>query len=195
MKKLRDCILASLFAAGLAFSAAALNASEDSAHWVPGTTYCLEGYTGFYVYSYGEQITLFDAGLPCTAVLTISGRDSFVMESVEYFPDGSVREATWYGTITPSGRISYPYPDEPLAIQLHIGLTVHGRGVIDGVAIYKGWFDEVTLIANWELVGHQTQPALVPFYNKDPADPTVLFDGPISIYEEFVLEVVDCNDS
>ena len=72
-----------------------------------------------------------------------------------------------------------------------MGITAHGRGIVDGVTIYKGWFDGMSLYAYWELLGLQTSPAFIPWYQKDPSDPSVLFDGPISVYEDFCLEVVD----
>ena len=137
-------------------------------------------------------MVLFDAYLPCTATLTIIGKQAFQLEVTEYFPDETTRVTTKYGKITPAGRVSYEYIDEVEALLVHGGLTVHGPGVVDGNTIYKGWFDGMSFCAYFEVMGHQTQPGMLPWFNKDPDDPSVLFDGPISVYQDYELYVVDC---
>ena len=191
MKQLRNIILVALVFA-LALPAANLSAdTEASSHWMPGTVFILEGHTNTVVYSIGEH-RLLKAGSPvCMAVLTITSENTFVMETEQILANGSHRFGIKYGTITPSGRISFDYPGEQEAIQVHVGVTAHGSGIVDGVTIYKGWFNEDTLYAYFEVQGLQTTWPTNNPYKKDPSDPTLLYEGPISVYEDFDLEVVD----
>lgn len=191
MKRLSKYRLTSLLAACLFLPTGLLIAQANENHWAPGTVYIMEGHTNFYIYAIAEHLVLFDGKLVCHAALTITGKDTFRMDTIEYFPDGGTRVAVKEGTITPAGRVSFDYEGEVEALQIHVGITAHGRGVVDGVAIYKGLFDGISLYASWELLGLQTTPALLPWYQKVPSDPSILFDGPISVYEDFNLEVVD----
>ena len=192
MKRFRNIVSTSALVACLALPITNLRADEEaSTHWVPGTIYILEGHANLVVYSIGEH-RLLKAGSPvCLAALTIISEDSFVMETERILANGRHQYATKYGTITPSGRITFDYPDEREAIQIHVGVTAHGRGIVDGVTIYKGWFDEDTLYASFEVQGLQTTWPTNNPYKKDPNDPMVLYEGPISIYEDFDLVLVD----
>lgn len=188
----RKLLAQSLLLAALLIPFSISSAESGNQGWQVGESFCLEGSTIFYLYAIEEELVLFDGFLPCTAILTITGRDAFELDVTEYFPDGTTRVSTKYGKITPGGRVSYTYFGEVDALLHHVGLTVHGRGVVDGNTIYKGWFDGESLYAYFEVLGHQTQPALMPFYNKVPDDPSVLFDGPISVFQGYDLQGADC---
>jgi hypothetical protein len=186
-------ILAQLFLlAAITIPLSTLSAEPEKQGWLPGDSYCLEGSTNFFIYSIGEEKVLFDGYLPCTAVLTITGKHAFELELTEYFPDSTTRVSTKYGKITPGGRVSFPYIGEVEALLVHVGLTVHGRGVVDGNTIYKGWFEGDSFYAYFEVLGHQTQAAQLPFYNKNPDNPEDLYEGPVSVYQDIELYAVDC---
>lgn len=164
--------------------------------WTPGETIELEGYTRFGVYSIGEHRVLLDPAdwyLYCKAIITVTGKHTFDLYTEEYMNPDDVAPMRFYyisGRISSGGQLSFPIP----AIQdivMHTGVTPHGRGVNQGNIIYKGSLNEGSLIAVAQVIGLQTHSATFPFYWKDPSDPSVLFDGPISFTLSFELSVVD----
>lgn len=190
MKRIRNVFTSTMLVACLILPASLHSNDDEQIHWIPGAVYYMEGHTNIVITSIGEHRLLKHGSPLCEAVLTIIDKDSFIMDTLETFPSGRQRIGVKYGTITPSGRVTFAYPGVEAAIQENVGVTAHGRGIVDGITIYKGWFDELSLFAYFEVIGHQTSwPRLNP-YKKDPNDPTLLYEGPISVYEYFDLMVV-----
>lgn len=157
----------------------------------------LEGYTRFAIYSVNEHrylTTGYDFNFCwCEAELIPVGKHDFILNTAEYFIGDPVpfRTGSLEGHISSSGQIKYTWEGIVSDIQAHVGITPHGPGAHEGSIVYYGTFDGETLDAEMHLSGLQTQPAMYPFFWKNPDDPTELFQGPLKLNFMFQLEVVD----
>lgn len=196
MNRLIRNTLGLLLVVGSIVGAASVTLARAPIDWAPGETIELEGYTRFGVYSIGEHRVLLDPAdwfLYCKAIITVTGKHTFDLYTEEYMnPDDEAPMRVYYtsGRISSGGQLSFSLPAIQ-DIEMHTGVTPHGRGVNQGNIIYKGSLDDGSLIAEADVIGLQTHPATFPMYWKDPMDPSVLFDGPISFTFSFELSVVD----
>lgn len=169
-------------------------------------TYQLKGITGFGFYATKEHMILADPytnSLECTAELTFSDKQNFVLHTKEFFPGNLLyREILFNGKMTRSGELKFSWPDTfieldmvtneyvtinvgPLPeIKLHTGCVLHGQGINKNTLYYNGYFHRNKLFADTHFVGIQKVPGQIPFLME-------LVDGPIMINFLIDLDVSD----
>lgn len=162
----------------------------------PQKTIHLEGFTRFAVYSVGEQKELLspsDWYLYCSATLTYTSKRTFELVAAEYMNDGDIEPMrTRYisGKIRKNGELWFDL-DGLDEVQLHTGVTAFGMKPNQIKVRYEGYLEDGSLYLVAYIMGRQTQPAEFPMYWKDPADPTILYKGPITFRFTYELDVVE----
>ena len=163
-------------------------------------TESMEGFTRFAFTAIKDGIVITDGYtmnfLACEAELILTGNKTFILNTIESFilEDGSlmpIREVSFEGTIQPSGRLIFTWPEtwfemgEPKTdvisqISEHTGCVLHGPGVNKHTLNYKGFFDGEKFFAEMNLTGLQEAPGTLPFF-------TDVFEGPIAI--KFMIDL------
>ncbi len=163
-------------------------------------TASMEGFTRFAFTAIKDGIVITDGYtinfLACEAELILTGNKTFILNTIESFilEDGSlmpIREVSFEGTIQPSGRLIFTWPEtwfemgEPKTdvisqISEHTGCVLHGPGVNKQTLNYKGFFDGEKFFAEMNLTGLQEVPGTLPFFID-------VFEGPIAI--KFMIDL------
>ena len=162
----------------------------------------LKGYTRFAFTAIKDGIVITDGYtmnfLDCEAELIFSDDKTFILNTLESFilEDGSlmpIREVSFIGKITPSGRLIFTWPEtwfemgEPKTdvisqISEHTGSTLHGPGINKNTLNYKGFYNGEKFFAEMNITGLQEVPGTLPFF-------TEVFEGPIAIKFMIDLEI------
>ena len=136
--------------------------------------------------------------LTCEATLTMGTGQNFTLNTKEYFGPTLFREITFKGKITPSGVVSFSWPEEWLELgepksnlfgpfYLHTGCIPYGPGVNINQETwtmdYKGTFDGTSFNAKVQFLAKQEVLGTIPFYAIAP-----IIEGPIQF--EFTIELV-----
>jgi hypothetical protein len=165
----------------------------------------LKGITGFGFYSAKEHKVLADPyknTCECTAELTFSGKQNFVLHTQEFTFGIMYREISFNGKMTHGGELKFSWPYSftefnfvtnqyeivnvgPLPeIKLHTGCVLYGPGINKNTLDYKGYFRRNKFFADTHFVGIQKVPGQIPFLS-------TIVDGPIMINFLIDLEVSD----
>ena len=123
----------------------------------------------------------------------MNAKNTFELVASEYInPDDEEPMRTRYisGKIRSNGELWFDLEglDE---VQLHTGVTAFGMKPNQIKVRYEGYLEDGSLHVVAYIMGHQTQPAEFPMYWKDPADPTILFRGPITFMLTYELNAVE----
>ncbi len=160
----------------------------------------LEGMTHFTSYALKEHRVIVSGDenfFYCDAILTHVNGQNYILETIETFAlnPQKVRRLTWQVKMTPSGHLSFSWPDpEGVHLKKFEYLTgcipYGGPGINEGTNDYKGSFDgkyfhaETHFMAKQEKFGNG-----VPFYK--PPRLTELIGGPIRFEFSFELYKVE----
>ena len=134
--------------------------------------YCLEGTSHFDFYAAKEKIVLSDGFLLCTATLTHTGGQNYLLETEESIPMDPpmlYRRICFDVKMTPSGAVMFSWPetwwelgtvrDDVLGQFLtHTGCITYGPGINKETVNYKGHFDGTNFHAKTHFTGEQVQP-------------------------------------
>jgi hypothetical protein len=146
----------------------------------------LSGITGFGFYATKGNTVLvgpYDNYLECTAELTFSDKQNFVLHTKEFFPGATdyYREVSFNGKMTPSGQLMFSWPQTFIELnmltgeyyevtdgvlpemRLHTGCALSGQGINKNTLEYKGYFDGNKFFADMHIVGNQEVPGQLPF--------------------------------
>jgi hypothetical protein len=165
----------------------------------------LSGETHFPSYAVKEHrvVSPYDENLlTCTATLIKVKGQHYELVTEEYFGTLLYRNVTFDVKITPSGVVSFSWPETWLEFDgtelapntmnlleqfnFHTGCVASGPDINKGTWSYKGYFDGTTFYAKTHFMGKQVIPGFIDYYAGPP-----LIDGPIRFEFSFELEVVE----
>ena len=130
--------------------------------------------------------------LKCTAELTFSDQENFILLTKEFFPDTLMiyREIKFKGEINPDNKLKLIWPitwvelgaDGVLQekteilnqIRKHTGMDIFGEGINMNTLNYMGYFDGNKLFAHTHMVGLHKKSGEMEFFK-------TIVDGPIVI--------------
>jgi hypothetical protein len=187
-----------------AFAFTQQNAKNENNIVIPKGKVTLKGFTRFAFTALKESRIIADGFtlnfLECTAELTFSDKNNFVLTTKEFFPGSTTiyREANFKGEITPNGQLTFTWPakwyelgmeniwkertDALAQVRRHTGMKIFGQGISKNTLNYMGYFDGNKLFADMPLVGLAEVPGEMDFFKK-------LVDGPVMINFMFDLEI------
>ena len=145
----------------------------------PGGTIVLQGLTLFDVYAKKEHMVLLDGtewNLPCTAELVFTDKQTFVLNTTEWWDVGEVfRRISFQGKMTPGGQLKFTWPSTWIELNWttmeleqrtnvlaqmrdHMGYELSGPGTNNNTLNYVGYFDGTRLFADFHVTGFQVEP-------------------------------------
>lgn len=130
--------------------------------------------------------------LKCTAELTFSNQENFILHTKEFIPDTLMmyREIKFNGEMQPDYKLKLSMPEKWLEIGLdgmlhehadilnqirkHTGMDIFGEGINMNTLNYMGYFDGNKLFAHTHMVGLHKKSGEMDFFR-------TIVDGPIMI--------------
>ena len=172
-----------------------LSKANQSSKLVPGTMIDLVGTLNYYTYALKLKEVLQDVTYPCDAVLEILEHNEVILHIVEHTPYED-RNYPLFGKLTNGGQIKVQHPSPMVVlpdgtnlymtdiIEGHTGCTLSGPGIDEGVLVFNGKFNGVTLNAPANFMSK----CEVEWPANDLFDTPV--DGPVKWTWEYNFDVV-----
>lgn len=170
--------------------------ANKSSKLAPGTMINLEGTLNYSYYAVKSKEVLTDVTYECEAIIEILDHNEVTLNVVEYSPDG-VRAYPLPGKLTHGGHLKVQHTSPVMVlpdgtglymtdiIEGHLGCSLTGPGIEEGVLVFNGKFNGVTLNAPAEFMAH----CGIEWPANNLFDTPV--DGPVKCKWEFNFDVVE----